>query len=374
MSNGNRQGTGAAPERPLLTVIVPAYNEESIIQRSLSAICEYLAALETEYRWELIVVNDGSTDATGEIAESFASKRDHVIVLHHKFNFRLGQALRFAFNRSRGDYVVVLDIDLSYSPDHIGRMLARMKQTGAKIVIASPYTKGGKVTNVPWFRKLLSLWANHFLAMTVAKDSQSDKLTTITGMVRAYDGDFLRRMSLKSMDVEINPEIIYKAKILRARIMECPAHLDWKPECESRSPIKRRKSSLKVARSLVHHVLSGYIFRPFMFFIVPGAVIFALSLYPLTWTVLNTIREYRRIANPALTFDYRLSEAIGTAFRTSPHAFIVGGIALLVAIQLVSLGFLSLQKKRYFEELYYLNTIMYRDLRHDNESGTSSFQ
>jgi glycosyltransferase involved in cell wall biosynthesis len=363
MSNSNRQGTGATPERPLLTVIVPAYNEESIIQRSLSAICEYLAALETEYRWELIVVNDGSTDATGEIAESFASKRDHVIVLHHKFNFRLGQALRFAFNRSRGDYVVVMDIDLSYSPDHIGRMLSRMKQTGAKIVIASPYAKGGKVSNVPWARKLLSFWANRFLAMTVAKDSQSDKLTTITGMVRAYDGKFLRRLTLKSMDVEINPEIIYKAKILRARIMECPAHLDWKPAPETGSPTIRRRSSLRVARSMVHHILSGYIFRPFMFFIVPGAVIFTLSLYPLTWTVLHAIREYHRIENPTLSFDYRLSEAIGAAFRTSPHSFIVGGIALLVAIQLVSLGLLSLQKKRYFEELYYLNTTIHRDLR-----------
>lgn len=350
-------------EKPLLSVIVPAYNEENIIERNLSAICEYLRSLEGEYRWELIVVDDGSTDATGEIAESFAAKRDQVIVLHHKFNFKLGQALRFAFNKSRGNYVVVLDVDLSYSPEHIGRMLTRMRETGAKIVVASPYTKGGKVSHVPWFRKLLSLWANRFLAMTAAKDSQSDKLTTITGMVRAYDGEFLRRMSLKSMDVEINPEIIYKAKILRARIMECPAHLDWKPEFETRSHVNRRKSSLKVARSMVHHILSGYIFRPFMFFIVPGGIIFLLSLYPLTWTVLHTIQEYRQIASANLKFDYRLSDAIGAAFKASPHSFIVGGIALLVAIQLFSLGLLSLQKKRYFEELYYLNTTIQKDLR-----------
>jgi glycosyltransferase involved in cell wall biosynthesis len=350
-------------EKPLLSVIVPAYNEENIIERNLSAICEYLKSLEEEYRWELIVVDDGSSDSTGEIAESFAAKRDGVIVLHHRFNFKLGQALRFAFNKSRGDYVVVLDVDLSYSPDHIGRMLARMKETGAKIVIASPYTNGGKVSHVPWFRKLLSLWANRFLAMTAAKDSQSDKLTTITGMVRAYDGEFLRRMSLKSMDVEINPEIIYKAKILRARIMECPAHLDWKPGFEARSRVNHRKSSLKVARSMAHHILSGYIFRPFMFFIVPGGIIFVLSLYPLIWTVIHTIHEYRRIAGTGLSFDYRLSEAIGAAFRTAPHSFIVGGIALLVAIQFFSLGLLSLQKKRYFEELYYLNMTIHKDLR-----------
>jgi len=355
------------PEKPLLTVIVPAYNEEQIIQHNLSIICEYLASLEAEYRWELIVVDDGSTDATGKIADSFAAERGRVVVLHHKFNFKLGQALRFAFNESKGDYVAVLDIDLSYTPAHVGRMLARMKETGAKIVIASPYAKGGKVSNVPWARRLLSFWANRFLAMTVAKDSQSDKLTTITGMVRAYDGKFLRRLTLKSMDVEINPEIIYKAKILRARIMECPAHLDWKPALETGSLAVRRKSSLKVARSMVHHILSGYIFRPFMFFIVPGGLLFVLSLYPLTWTVVHTIHAYRKAAGPGLSFDYRLSDAIGAAFAASPHSFIVGGIALLVAIQLISLGLLSLQKKRYFEELYYLNTTIHKDLRRKND-------
>ena len=100
-----------------------------------------------------------------------------------------------------------------------------------------------------------------------------------------------------------------------------------------------------------------------MFFIVPGGLLFLLSLYPLIWTAIHTLRSYRRIAGPGLSFDYRLSEAVGAAFAASPHSFIVGGIALLVAIQLLSLGLLSLQKKRYFEELYYLNTTLYKDLR-----------
>ena len=354
-------------DKPLLTVIVPAYNEEPILGPNLAILCDYLVSLETEYRWELLVVDDGSTDATGPIADAFAAAHPGVVVLHHRFNFKLGQALKFAFNESEGDYVVVLDVDLSYSPDHIGRMLARMKETGAKIVIASPYAKGGRVSNVPWFRKTLSFWANRFLAMTAAKDSQSDKLTTITGMVRAYDGPFLRRLALKAMGVEINPEIIYKAKILRARIMECPAHLDWKPMPGPDGRSMRRKSSLKVAGSMAHHLLSGYIFRPFMFFIFPGGLLFLLSLYPLTWTVIHTLRAYHRIAGPGLSFDYRLSDAIGAAFTASPHSFIVGGIALLVAIQLISLGFLSLQNKRYFEELYYLNTTLHRDLRRKDD-------
>ena len=69
------------------------------------------------------MVDDGSTDETGAIADVFAKTHTGVIVLHHKVNFRLGQALQYAFGQSKGDYVVTFDSDLSYSVDHIGRLL-----------------------------------------------------------------------------------------------------------------------------------------------------------------------------------------------------------------------------------------------------------
>ncbi|PQP34338.1 glycosyl transferase family 2, partial [Desulfobacteraceae bacterium SEEP-SAG9] len=225
--NSTNSIISSIPIKPLVSIVVPAYNEETIIEKNLAALCEYMESLEDEYRWELIVINDGSTDKTGELAEIFSRARDNVHVLHHMFNFRLGQALRYAFDKCSGDYVVVMDADLSYSPEHIGKMLVKIKETRAKIVIASPYMKEGKVSNVPWQRKILSRWANRFLCITAPRDGFSDKLTTITGMVRAYDGEFLSRLNLKAMNVEIMPEIIYKAMILRARIVEIPAHLSW---------------------------------------------------------------------------------------------------------------------------------------------------
>jgi glycosyltransferase involved in cell wall biosynthesis len=339
-------------ERPLVSVVVPAYNEAGIIEKNLTEIHAYMQSLEDRYRWEMIVINDGSTDDTGDRAEAFARSRENVYVLHHMFNFRLGQALRYAFGRSDGDYIVVLDLDLSYSPEHIGRMLSRIKETRAKIVIASPFAKGGKISNVPWTRKLFSAWANRFLCLMASKDRFSERITNITGMVRAYDGPFLRRLDLKATDYNINPEIIYKAKILRARIVEVPAHLNWES-------IKSRKSSLKVMRNVIQSFMSGFIFRPFMFFIFPGTVLGLLSLYPLGWTAVHTISFYRNFRNLNLSFDNRLSGAIGEAFKLAPHAFIVGGIALLVAIQLVSLGFLAYQNKRYFEELFHLSSTIY---------------
>jgi hypothetical protein len=268
--------------------------------------------------------------------------------------------------------VVVLDLDLSYSPDHIAVMLAKIRETKAKIVIASPYVKGGKVSNVPWIRKILSKWANRYLCMTVTRDKFSDKITTVTGMVRAYDCEFLSRLNLKAMDVDINAEIIYKAMILRARIVEVPAHLDWGTEkVEKSGKSSVRKSSLRIIRSIIQSLISGFMFRPFMFFVFPGLFFILISLYPLIWTLLNSIRHYQALAITNRAFDYRLSDAIGMAFKDSPHAFVVGGFALIVGIQLFNLGLMALQNKRYFEELFHFSTNIYKCSREKQEFGKS---
>ncbi|MFX0197127.1 MAG: glycosyltransferase family 2 protein [Candidatus Hodarchaeota archaeon] len=341
--------------KPLVSVVVPAYNEAPIVEKNLAKICEYLESLEDEYRWELIFVNDGSTDDTGELAEAFASTRDNVHVLHHIVNFQLGQALRFAFHNCRGDYVVTMDLDLSYSPDHIQMLLTKIRETKAKIVIASPYMKGGIISNVPWLRRILSIWANRFLSLTA-----KGKITTLTGMVRAYDRRFLNSLNLKAMDYEINPEIIYKAQLLRARIIEIPAHLDW---TFHKAEGKTRRSTMRILRGIMSCLFSGFIFRPFMFFIIPGFALILISLYPITWAFIHTFVYYRNLHSSNIPFDYRFSDAVAAAFKQSPHAFIVGGISLMVALQLISLGILALQSKRYFEELFHLSTTIYRHNR-----------
>jgi glycosyltransferase involved in cell wall biosynthesis len=346
-------------EKPSVSIVVPAYNEAAIIRKNLAKLSEYMASLEKEYDWELIVVNDGSTDETGNLAEAFAKNRNNVCVLHHMFNFRLGQALRYAFNNCKGDYVVVMDVDLSYSPDHIEKMLTKIIETRAKIVIASPYMKGGKVSNVPWLRQKLSIWANRFLSFAA-----KGNYTTLTGMVRAYDRQFLSSLNLKAMDVDINPEIIYKATVLRARIVEITAHLCWSNE---KAEGKQRKTSMRILSSILSSVLSAFIFRPFMFFILPGFVLILLSLYPLAWTFIHTLTHYQNLPASIGSLDYRFSEALSAAFRQSPHAFIVGGIALMVAVQLINLGLLAVQNKRYFEEMFHISTtILTQNLENDN--------
>ena len=202
---------------PLVSVVLPAFNEASILRDHLLILVDYLDSQRDRYRWEIVIVNDGSSDDTGRIAEDFASDRDNVNVLHHKINYGLGQALKFGMSQTRGDYIVTMDIDLSYSPDHITRLVEALQTSKAKLVLASPYMKGGQISNVPWLRKFLSIGANWFLSMVA-----HGRLSTLTCMVRGYDGEYGRNLILRATGMEIMPETVYKSMILRAGIHQIP--------------------------------------------------------------------------------------------------------------------------------------------------------
>src|ERR1700736_5492083 len=179
--------------KPFVSVLVPGYNEEAIVERNLQTLCDYMATLEDRYRWEIVFIDDGSVDRTGELADRFATMHSRVRVFHHPVNFGLGQAIKYGFSHCRGEYIVTLDIDLSYSPDHIERLVERIRQSPAKIVVASPYMAGGRISHIPWLRRTLSIWANRFLAF-----ASESKLSTLTGLTRVYDARFLRSLNIRA--------------------------------------------------------------------------------------------------------------------------------------------------------------------------------
>lgn len=341
----------ADDHRPLVSLLLPAFNEAAVLESNLAVLCRYMRQLENDYRWEVIIVNDGSRDNTGALAEAFSKSEPHVIVIQHPTNFGLGQALKTGFGHSSGDYIVVLDLDLSYSPEHIERLLIKIRETRAKIVIASPYTEGGAISNVPWLRRTMSVWANRFLSLTAP-----GQLSTLTGMVRAYDGPFIRALNLRAMGMDVNPEAIYKAMLLRGRIEEIPAHLDWHLQ---NAVGKKRSSSMRMLRQIVATLLSGFIFRPFMFFILPGLALFAFAVYVNVWMVVHFFRQYQALTEHSWFLD-RASAAVGVAYSQFPHTFIVGLGSLMLSIQLISLGVLALQNKGYFEEVFHLGSAIYR--------------
>jgi glycosyltransferase involved in cell wall biosynthesis len=339
-------------KKPSVTIVIPAYNEEAIVKKNLGVFYRYMVGLQDTYDWEILLINDGSKDRTGSLAGELAHKNPNLKVIHHIVNMNLGNALKTGFANASGDYTITMDIDLSYAPWHIEKILDTLVSTQAEVVVASAYMKGGQVTGVPFMRRKMSRIVNSFMRL-----ASQQNYHTFTGMVRGYRTDYIKNLNIKSTDYEINPEILYKSMILRARIIEIPAHLDW---TEQNKVANKRSSNLKVFRGVLSGLMSCYIFRPYVFFLAVGVILFLVSSYIIAWIFINTFRVYPEITPMTDIFADKFSQAVGLTFQRRPHSFFVGGISLIISLIFFAIGFLSLQNKRYFEELFHLNTNVLR--------------
>lgn len=108
-----------------VSVIIPVYNEKNLIN---DAILETLEVLEKDFdKYELIIVDDGSTDNTFEIISHYADKNKNIIVLKHANNQNLGSSLYDGFLKAAGDYLIFNSADLPLSPENIKTLLENNK-------------------------------------------------------------------------------------------------------------------------------------------------------------------------------------------------------------------------------------------------------
>lgn len=334
---------------PMLSVVIPVYNEAALLKTNLERIREHLVGMEDEFRWEMVIVNDGSVDTSWEIVRAFAESSDNIVALTHPRNFGLGQALKYGFSMTRGDFVITLDVDLSYDVDHITKLAREIRKTRAKVVLASPYTEGGEIANVPWLRRTLSILGNRFLRLFI-----KGRLSTLTSVTRAYDGEFIRALNLRALGMDVMPEVVYKSMIMRASIDEIPAKLDWGPQLE----FQQRASSMRLIRHVFSTIFSGFLFRPFLFFVFPGILLGVFAIYVVFWMgvhffdAFSALEAAGAVASP--------SAALAMAYKAYPHTYIVGLLSITLSIQLTGLGVLALQSKRYYEELFHLCSSLFR--------------
>lgn len=225
-----------------IDVIVPAYNEAPVLAANLAEITTYLTR-RFGTNWHLIVVNDGSQDATADIADRWASTHPHCSVIHHACNQGLGAALRSGFAQAQGDAVVTLDADLSYEPAIVPQLVQALFAHEADIVVASPYGQGGRCSGVPPLRLALSLGANRLLAY-----GTNFVLSAPTSMVRAYSARAARELQFAANGLDANLEIIVDAMQRGFRLGEIPAHLNWRGDPRARA----RRTSL---RALWRHAI-----------------------------------------------------------------------------------------------------------------------
>lgn len=251
-----------APWRPLASLVIPAYNEGASLARNLETLLEFLADEHSAYEYEVLLVDDGSSDDTYEIALQAASTRSALRVVRHPTNLGLGAALRTGFTFARGSVVIPFDSDMSYGIEIVPKMLAEMQATGADLVLASPYMRGGSVANVPFLRRVLSREANRFLSFAT-----NGRYATATCMVRAYRTGFFSNIPVAEDRMEVNPELFFKAIKAGAVIVEVPARLDWGAErARLRGGINLSRTCKQIARTMRY----GVAHRPAVLLALPG--------------------------------------------------------------------------------------------------------
>lgn len=197
---------------PLVSILIPAHNEEVSIENVVHRSQKVLA--ELGYPYEIIVIDDGSTDQTCNVAY----KKD-VLILRNYRNCGKGHALQTGFGFSRGDIVVTMDADGSHQPEELPHLIGPLLKNECDVVIGSRFKgqmEAGAIKRTNFagnmiFNIVIFLFSREWLT-----DSQSG--------FRAFKRSVLTNLNLTSARYEIESEMIVELLRNRFQIKEVPTY------------------------------------------------------------------------------------------------------------------------------------------------------
>jgi glycosyltransferase involved in cell wall biosynthesis len=222
------------PHVPLVSIVVPAYNEEGTI----GPVLERLELLDLDC--EVIVVNDGSSDGTAQVLSTRSSDRVRV---HHQANGGKGTALRTGFGLARGQILVVQDSDLELDPAAIPDLIAPIVEDRADVVYGSRF-----LLPVPGLKKR-RLLANKFLTLLTNRIYKV-KLTDMETAHKAFRVSYLERLDLTSTKFDIEVELTAKLARCGARFVEIPSQ--YKPRTVDQGKKITFRDGIHAMQRIVH--------------------------------------------------------------------------------------------------------------------------
>ena len=204
------------PEELALSVVVPVYNERYLAGILLQRLFEL--DLPHVARLEIIAIDDGSTDGTGELLREIAAANpERMRLIAHERNQGKGAAIRTGIDTASGDLIVIQDADLEYDPRDLARLITPFVQDGADVVYGSRFLSGER-RRVLYFRhelgnRLITFMSNLFTDLN---------LTDVETCYKMFRAPLLQSLPLRSNDFAIEIELTAKVAKRRWSLYEVP--------------------------------------------------------------------------------------------------------------------------------------------------------
>lgn len=202
---------------PYLSIIIPSYNEETVIEETLRKGIEYLEG--TGILYEILVVCDGCKDNTGLIAEGFAKGNEWVTIIDRKVNMGKGYTVKEGCLKAKGEYIIFTDADFS-TPIYEIEKLLKYLQEGYDIVIGSRAMKESDIQiPQPWYRENMGKIFNLFV-QAIAVRGIKDTQCGFKGFKKSAAKEVFQRQTINGFSFDV--ELLYIARRLGYRIKEVP--------------------------------------------------------------------------------------------------------------------------------------------------------
>ena len=218
-------------DKPYLSVIIPAYNEEKRISATLLDIDKYLS--KQDYSYEILVVSDGSTDDTASVVRKLKSQIANLKLIDNKKNHGKGYVTKQGILEAKGEYRLFVDADNAISIDHLDKFWPYTKDYD--LVIGSIEVKGARIEeHAGWHRRLLGKLAKYVIRIVAGLWEIKDSQRAFKLFPAKVAEDIFPRQTLERWGFDF--EILSLAKKLKYKIKELP--VTWINPADSKVGLK----------------------------------------------------------------------------------------------------------------------------------------
>ena len=236
-----------------LSIIIPAYNEEKVIAKTLAEADKYLRG--QKYVYEIIVISDGAKDRTTEIVEDLLGQIPNLKLINNKENHGKGFVVRQAMLAAQGQYRLFTDADNATTIEQAEKLLPYFKQ-GYDIVIGSRDARGAVITNPqPWYRRIMGEVFNLMVQIITGLWGIWDSQCGFKMLTSKATQDILPKCRIDRW--AFDPEILLVGKKMGYKIKEVP--IIWANNPDSKVKLRSTiKMGLDLVKIRINSVMGKY--------------------------------------------------------------------------------------------------------------------